>query len=62
MTQDPLAIFFKKLELWKIRELKRIKREREERTKREKELAEIARRRNLTDEERKAENKKLGNY
>lgn len=48
------------MELWKIRELKRIKREREERSKREKELAEIVRRRNLTDEQRLAENLKLG--
>ena len=46
--------------MWKIRELKRIKIEREERLKREKELAEIARRRNLTDEERKLEDMKLG--
>ena len=46
--------------MWKIRELKRIKQEREERLKREKELAEIARRRNLTDEERKLEDMKLG--
>jgi microfibrillar-associated protein 1 len=46
--------------MWKIRELKRIKKEREERNKREKEVAEIARRRNLTDEERKAEDLKLG--
>jgi len=49
-----------KLELWKIRELKRLKKEREEREKREKEQAEIARRRNLTDEERKLEDMKLG--
>lgn len=45
---------------WKIRELKRIKRDKEERYKREKERAEIERRRNLTDQERLEENKKLG--
>ena len=53
---------FLKLELWKIRELKRLKKEREEREKQEKEQAEIARRRNLTDEERKAEDMKLGYF
>lgn len=40
---------------WKLRELKRIKRDREAIEEREKELAEIERRKNLTEEERKAE-------
>ncbi len=40
---------------WKLRELKRIKREREAIENREKELEEVERRKNLTEEERKAE-------
>ncbi|KAF4626204.1 hypothetical protein G7Y89_g11957 [Cudoniella acicularis] len=40
---------------WKLRELKRIKREREAIEQREKELEEVERRKNLTEEERKAE-------
>lgn len=47
-------------EAWKVRELKRILRDREEMESYEKELAEIERRRKLTDEERLAENMKLG--
>lgn len=47
-------------EAWKVRELKRILRDREEMESYEKELAEIERRRKLTDEERLAENVKLG--
>lgn len=45
---------------WKIRELKRIKRDREDKYKRDRELAEIERRRKLTDAERLEENKRLG--
>jgi microfibrillar-associated protein 1 len=40
---------------WKLRELKRIKRDREAIEERERELAEVERRKNLTEEERKAE-------
>ncbi|GAB1314445.1 Splicing factor, Prp19-binding domain-containing protein [Madurella fahalii] len=40
---------------WKLRELKRLRREREAIEAKEKELAEIERRRNLTEEERRAE-------
>lgn len=40
---------------WKLRELKRIKRDRQAIEEREKEIAEAERRRNLTEEERKAE-------
>merc|ERR1719158_1520897 len=46
-------------ELWKIRELKRIKRDKEEVEKRRAELAEIVRRRGMTDAEREADNKRL---
>lgn len=45
---------------WKLREVKRVIREREERSLRQKELAEIERRRGLTDWERMEENKRLG--
>ncbi|KAI5862738.1 splicing factor, Prp19-binding domain-containing protein [Durotheca rogersii] len=48
---DPEAEFA----AWKLRELKRIKREREAIEAREKDKAEVERRRNLTEEERKAE-------
>ncbi|KAI1762990.1 splicing factor, Prp19-binding domain-containing protein [Hypoxylon sp. FL1150] len=48
---DPEAEFA----AWKLRELKRIKREREAIEAREKEREEVERRRNLTEEERKAE-------
>ena len=47
-------------ENWKIRELNRIKRQMEEKKKKKKEQKEIERRRNLTDEQRKEENLKLG--
>ncbi len=47
-------------EAWKVRELRRIKRDRDEAGKREKELAEIERRRKMTDAERQAENLLLG--
>ncbi|CAI2368458.1 unnamed protein product [Moneuplotes crassus] len=47
-------------ENWKEREFKRIKREREEAEKEIKEQEEIERRRTLTNEQREAENKKLG--
>jgi microfibrillar-associated protein 1 len=46
--------------LWKIRELKRLKRDREEELRLIKEKKEIERRRNLTDEQRKREDKILG--
>ena len=42
-------------EQWKVRELMRLKRDHEERTKYEVEQKEIERRRNLTEEERLAE-------
>ena len=47
-------------ENWKIRELNRIKRQMEEKEIKKKEQKEIERRRNLTDEQRKEENLKLG--
>lgn len=47
-------------EAWKVRELRRILRDREELESYEKELAEIERRRKMTDEERQAENARLG--
>eukprot|EP01068_Selenidium_serpulae_P009393 Selendium_serpulae@DN5219_c0_g1_i1.p1 len=46
-------------EMWKIRELNRIKRDKEERISREKFLAEIERRRNMTEEERRESNRAL---
>lgn len=46
--------------MWKIRELKRIKKERSEASKWRKQQEEIERRRNMTDEQRALENKKLG--
>lgn len=49
-----------KYEAWKVRELKRILRDREEMESYESELAEIERRRKMTDEERIAENARLG--
>mmetsp|Transcript_35758 Transcript_35758/g.57827 ORF Transcript_35758/g.57827 Transcript_35758/m.57827 type:complete len:473 (-) Transcript_35758:149-1567(-) len=46
-------------ELWKVREMKRIKRDREEREKVEKEAADIERRRNMSDAERREEDRKI---
>ena len=47
-------------EAWKVRELKRILRDREEVEKYEEELAEVERRRKMTDAERELENTRLG--
>jgi len=47
-------------ENWKIRELKRIKRNEEENMKKMRESQEIERRRNMTDDQRKEENLRLG--
>ena len=47
-------------EKWKFREIMRIKRDKEERGKFEKEKGEILRRRAMTEEERQAEDEKLG--
>merc|ERR1719230_365262 len=52
-------------ELWKIRELKRIKRDKEERMTRQKEIEFIERRRQMTDEERAADDERMdkkGNF
>ena len=49
-----------KYEAWKVRELKRILRDQEEKVSYERELADIERRRKMTDEERMAENLRLG--
>lgn len=57
-TDDPNDI--EEYSKWKIRELKRIQRDMEENTIKEKEIKEILRRRNLTDDQRKDENLKLG--
>jgi len=46
-------------EMWRIRELRRIKRDKEEREERAKELAEVERRRNMTEEERLEDDKRL---
>lgn len=46
-------------DLWKIRELKRIKRDAEERIKRQEEIEFILRRRNMTDEERAEDDRRL---
>ena len=50
----------KEYEAWKLRELKRLKRDFLERTTFEREQAEILRRRNLTDVERRKEDLLLG--
>ena len=47
-------------EAWKVRELRRILRDRDEMQAYELELEEIERRRKMTDEERQAENARLG--
>lgn len=47
-------------EKWKEREFKRIQRDNDEREANEKEKNEVERRRNLTDDQRESENKKLG--
>jgi len=46
-------------EMWKLRELRRIKRDRLEREERDKELEEVERRRNMTEQEREEDNKRL---
>jgi len=46
-------------ELWKIRELRRIKRDKQERSEREKEIEWIMKRRNMTEEERLEDDKRL---
>ncbi|KDO27394.1 hypothetical protein SPRG_06981 [Saprolegnia parasitica CBS 223.65] len=45
---------------WELREMRRLKRDKDERQEREREIAETLRRRNLTDEEREAEDRASG--
>lgn len=60
MNSNGVFACFGKYEAWKLRELKRLKRDAEEREEDAQEKAELLRRRNMTDEERMEEDRRLG--
>ncbi|GBE61700.1 microfibrillar-associated 1-like protein [Babesia ovata] len=59
MVDDTDELTEKEYELWKIRELKRVLRDRDERTAHERLMEEVERRRNMTEEERLADDERI---